>query len=249
MRIYGLAAIGAVMLLGVPAQACAQAQDSTRTEDDWRERLDQEVLAAGEIYLQLEYEGVADGFMRFGWQVDGDVIDIYDRTMWASREVYETMEARVRLEDLAPVSSDIRYHQAGNYYVFDVDFESGAANGQMHVVRPGQPEASQPVAQELEQGAILRASYFVVAAALPLEVGDSVTFNWYAVMGGEGAAVTLTAVEEVGIDTPAGHFTTLRIEQRGGTPPNDIFIDRESGRIVRIDVGGQPMQFVAPAPG
>ena len=234
-----LAVLGAAMLLAAPVQA--------QSDTDWRSRLDPDVLAAGEIYLQLEYEGVADGFMRFGWRTEGDAIAIYDRTMWASREIYETMEARVRRADLQPLSSDIRFHQGGNYYVFDVDFVPGAASGQMSAVRPGQPDASQPVAQDLEPGTILRASFFLVAAALPLQLGDTVGFTWYAPMGNERATVTLRAAEAVEIDTPGGRFSTLRLEQRGGTPSNDIFVDQVSGRIVRIDVGGQPMQFVAPA--
>lgn len=239
MQNYCLAALGAAMLVVTPAQA--------QSVNDWRDRLDPDSLAGGEIYLELQYEGEADGFMRYGWQVEGDEIAIYDRTMWASHEIYETMETRIRLADLAPVSSDIRFHQGGNYYVFDIDFEPGIARGRMQAVRPGQADASQPLASELESGTILRASIFLVASALPLEVGDSIAFNWYAEMGNAVAAVTLSAVEEVTIETPAGSFATLRLEQRGGTPANDIFIDRQSGDIVRIDVGGQPMQFVAPA--
>lgn len=99
----------------------------------------------------------------------------------------------------------------------------------------------------LTDGAILRASCFLVAAAFPFEIGDSVSFNWFATMSNTEEAVTLTAIGEAEVETPAGVFRALHVEQRGGTPPNDIYIDRESGRIVRIDVGGQPMSFVAPA--
>ena len=58
-------------------------------------------------------------------------------------------------------------------------------------------------------------------------------------------AVTLTAMEIVSIDTPAGRFDAVRIEQRGGTPANDIYVDEASGRVVRIDVVGQPVQYLA----
>ncbi len=238
MKTTCLAALSAAALVSLPSQA---------QSDDWQSRLDPERLAEGEIHLELQYEGEPDGFMRYGWRVDGEDIILFDRTMWASGEVYETMEARLRRDGLIPVSSDIRFHQGANYYVFDVDFEPGSAVGSIQIVQPATGVISQPIASELTGGTILRASYFLVAAAFPFEVGDVVSFNWFATMSNVEEAVTLTAVGEADIETPAGVFQTLHIEQRGGTPPNDIYIDRDSGRIVRIDVGGQPMSFVAPA--
>jgi len=243
MKMTCLAALSAVALSSLPASA----QSSDWQSGDWQSRLDPERLAEGEIHLELQYEGEADGFMRYGWRTDGDEIILYDRTMWASREMYESMEVRMNRDGLTPISSDIRFHQGANYYVFDVDFEPGSATGSVQIVQPASGVNAQQVASELTDGSILRAGYFLVAAALPLEVGDSVSFNWFSTMSNVEEAVTLTAVDEVEIETPGGVFQTLQIEQRGGTPPNDIFIDRESGRIVRIDVGGQPMRFVAPA--
>jgi hypothetical protein len=239
MKNLCLAAVCAASFIAMPAAA---------QDEDWRSRLDRAALATGDIYLELQYEGQADGFMRFGWHADGDEIAIYDRTMWASREIYETQEARVRLADLEPVSVDIRFHQGGHYFVIDGDFEPGRVTGRTRVVRPGQEAVNHAIDTPLPDGAILRASFFILAAALPMEIGDEVSFRWYAPLGNSTADVTLSAVEAVQVETPAGRFATYRIEQRGGTPANDIFIDRETGRIVRIDIGGQPMRFVAPAP-
>ncbi|MFY0639307.1 hypothetical protein [Maricaulis maris] len=238
MKMTCLAAVSAAALASFPAQA---------QPGDWWSRLDPERLAGGEIHLELQYEGETDGFMRYGWRTEGDDIVLYDRTMWASGEVYETMEVRMRRDGLAPVSSDIRFHQGANYYVFDIDFEPGSAAGSVQIVQPASGVSSQPLSSDLTDGTILRASYFLVAAAFPFEIGDSVSLNWFATMSNTEEAVTLTAIGEADVETPAGVYRTLHIEQRGGTPPNDIYIDRESGRIVRIDVGGQPMSFVAPA--
>ena len=69
-------------------------------------------------------------------------------------------------------------------------------------------------------------------------------FDWYALLSHGVAQITLSAVERVEIETPAGPFTTTRIELRGGAPENDIFVDTESGDIVRIDVLGQDMSFL-----
>ncbi|CAN0514267.1 unnamed protein product, partial [Discosporangium mesarthrocarpum] len=147
MRNFCLAAICAASFIALPAEAQG---------GDWRSRMNPDRLAAGEIYLQLQYEGEADGFMRLGWQVEGDEIVIYDRTMWASREIYESMEARVRLADLEPVSVDIRFHQAGQYFVTDGDFEPGRVTGSTRVVRPGQADATHAIDTALPDGAILR---------------------------------------------------------------------------------------------
>ncbi|WP_323760925.1 hypothetical protein [Maricaulis sp.] len=233
-----LAAVCAASFITLPAEG---------QSSDWRSRMDRDALAAGEIYLELQFEGEADGFMRLGWQVEGDEIAIYDRTMWASREIYETMEARIRLADLEPVSVDIRFHQGGQYFETAGTFEPGRVTGSTRLVRPGQPDTLHAIDTGLADGAILRASFFVLTAALPMELGEEVAFSWYAPMGNTTADITLRAVEAVVIETPAGTFNTHRIEQRGGTPANDIFVDRDTGRIVRIDIGGQPMRFVASA--
>ena len=48
------------------------------------------------------------------------------------------------------------------------------------------------------------------------------------------------------ISTPAGDFDTIRYEIRGGSPDNDVYVTRgENRRVVRIDVVGQDMQFLA----
>lgn len=227
---------GGLFLLAAPASAQAP---------DWMERIDSEELATGELHLGLFVDGEQDGFMRFGWHADGEVVRIWDRTMWASREVYETFEGSVRTEDLSPLAVDISFHSGSAYMVYDNDFEPGRVTGAQRLHRPGQPVASRPVDQALESGTLMRATTFVIAGLLELEPGEAVSFNWYAPMSGAVEAVTLSAIETVAIETPAGAFDTVRIEQRGGSPANDIFVDTATGAIVRIDVDGQPMQFLA----
>ena len=57
------------------------------------------------------------------------------------------------------------------------------------------------------------------------------------------AQITLSAVERVEIETWQALYDHAH-ELRGGAPENDIFVDTESGDIVRIDVLGQDMSFL-----
>ena len=60
-------------------------------------------------------------------------------------------------------------------------------------------------------------------------------------------AAKLPTVKDGGlVETPTGQFDTLIYELRGGAPENDIFVSTgENPKIVRIDVIGQPLQFLA----
>lgn len=229
------AAVGLLMLASM-----AEAQ-----VEDWRSRADETLLQQGELHLGLFYEGEPDGFMRLGWTRQGEEIRIFDRSMWASREIYETMEGRMDAVSLAPIDVNIRFHHGSSYYQIDVAFDAGAATGQRRLVTPGRDDATWLVDQELQAGTVARATLFLLAAVAPLELGQRIAMDWYAPMGDRVEPVVLTAAELVDIETPAGNFNTIRLEQRGGQPANDFFVDRDTGRIVRIDVAGMPMQFLA----
>ena len=235
-------ALGWVGLLAASGQAQAQIAD-------WVARIDEDRLAAGEIHLGLHMNGERDGFMRLGWHlVDGTLL-FYDRSMLASAEVYETMEGRLDATDFAAEAVRIRFHQQATIYHFDVEFDDNEVRGEMARITPGQPTASQPIHADLPEAIIARAGFFLLSALAPLEVGQSISFDWYAPMSLAVESITVTAAAHQIVDTPAGSFETIRLEQRGGTPANDVFVDVETGRIVRIDIDGMPMQFLAlPAP-
>lgn len=81
---------------------------------------------------------------------------------------------------------------------------------------------------------------------LPETDGSETAFRWYGPLGNAFADVTITARPGGMIETPAGSFDTIRYEIRGGTPDNDVYVTRgEERRVVRIDVIGQDMQFLA----
>lgn len=213
--------------------------------DDWVARADSDRLQEGEIHLGLFLNGERDGFMRLGWHREGDTLNFYDRSMLASAELYDTMRGELSATDFAPRSVEIRLHQQSTIFGFDVAFAGNAVTGTFSREVPGQGVAERPIDAALPEDAIARASFFILAAVAPVELGESISFDWYAPMSMAVEAVTVSAVEHVEVETPAGTFQTVRLEQRGGSPANDLFVDRETGRIVRIDIGGQPMQFLA----
>jgi len=229
--------------LAVFATAFGGAVDAQDVE--WETRIDEAELEQGELHLGLYLAGERDGFMRLGWWRDGDALRIWDRTMLASQEIYETYEAEVAAVDLAPRSVAIRFHTGSAEMRLDASFDGRAGAGQVTINRPGSALASRDVSVELGEGVILRASSFVLAGLLELQPGEFVQLDWYSPLSGAQESVTLTAMEMIEVETPAGRFDTIRIEQRGGTPANDIFVEQGTGRIVRIDIGGQPMQFLA----
>jgi hypothetical protein len=232
--------IGAALAVATACVGVAQAQ-----VEDWVARVDRDKLEHGELHLGLFYDGEQDGFMRFGWDRNGDQITVWDRSMFASGELYETMQVNLSAEDLSPQDFHIRFHRQSMIVVLDGTYEEGRVHGSVQRSMPGQPDSHSDFEAELPANAWARATTFVFAAVAPMQVGESFSYTWFSPMSGRTEDVTLTAVEAVEVETPAGVFQTVRIEQRGGSPANDIFVDTQSGTIVRIDIDGMPMQFLA----
>jgi hypothetical protein len=233
-------ALAAAVLMSAPAGS-----QEVRTVEDWRGRIADETLAQGAMHLGLFFNGERDGFMRFGWSVEGDELTIWDRSLWSSAEVYESYHGEIALADFAPREVAVTLYQQAGILTVDAAFQPGRATGEMAIEHPDRAPSSQAVDAELPDGAVLRATLFLIAATTPLELGEQVALSWYASLGGAVAEVTLSAVEEVEVETPAGLFRTRRLELRGGSPNNDIFVDIQTGRIVRIDVVGVDMRFLA----
>lgn len=200
----------------------------------------------GEVHLGLFNGESADGFMRLGWLRDPEGLRLYDRTMMPSQEIYETMEARLALADWAPKNVRIRFHQGSAVLRIDARFENRVISGNRSVEQPGQPDRETPIAHDMEGDTLLRATAFLLPLVADTTEGAELAFPWYGPLGDALQEVTLTARETAVIDTPAGAFEAIRFELRGGSPENDIFVTREAPRrIVRIDVLGQPLRFLA----
>lgn len=200
----------------------------------------------GEVHLGLFNGDARDGFMRLGWYRDDGVLVVYDRTMMPSAEIYETLVATMNEENLSPQSVFIRFHQGTAVLEIDAELDASAVSGTRTVLRPGQAPEQSEIATPLPSGALLRAVTFLLPLAMDSDPGQEISYNWYGPLSGQVEGITLTSVDGGQVETPSGPVATTRWELRGGTPENDIYVSSEpSPRIVRIDVLGQPLRFLA----
>ncbi|MEO1170304.1 MAG: hypothetical protein AAFW97_16490 [Pseudomonadota bacterium] len=229
--------IALAALILVPAGG-ALAQDSVgaRTAAALPER--------GEFFLGLFNDGERDGFMRLGWIKQEDGVILYDRTMMPSTQVYETLAFNLA-PDLQFETIHLEFHRGTGYMNLDLEFANGRATGNRVILRLEDVEV-QPVDEEIPQGTLPRPVAFIMPLTMGEEEGTQETFHWYGPLGNAFADVTITAYPGGRIRTPAGRFDTVRYEIRGGTPDNDVYVTRGADRrVVRIDVLGQDMQFLA----
>lgn len=201
---------------------------------------------SGEIHLGLFNNGERDGYMRLGWRRDQDSLRVYDRTMMPSAEVFESLAAEMDPATLAPRSVDILFYQGTAIMEISLGAESGVISGSRTVRRPTVAPDTREVSTELPAATVFRAMSFILPLTLNASPGDRFAWTWYAPMGNTVDEVTLTARDGGSVETPAGSFDTTVYELRGGTPENDIYVSKgEKAEIVRIDVLGQPLQFLA----
>ncbi|GJL97009.1 MAG: hypothetical protein DHS20C06_08260 [Hyphobacterium sp.] len=218
-------------------------------QDDWRSVAVAALPPSGELHLQFIVADEADGFMRLGWtrnEAEG-TLEFYDRTMWGAQEIYETMEGAIDAETLAPLNVSVRFHHGNTIMSVDASALDGHMVGARNMMQPNGGTQSADINVPISDGMVMRAAVFLLAQTLPLDVGESVSFDWFASMGGNAGTVSITAAEAVTIEAGATIYDTIRLELRGESPENDIFVTDTAGirQVVRINVLGQPMHFEA----
>ncbi|MEN0653856.1 MULTISPECIES: hypothetical protein [Hyphobacterium] len=226
--------VAAAVLFG----GSALAQDG-----DWRAAAAARLPDTGEMNLQMLNAGEVDGYMRLGWRRNDGRIEMFDRSMMMSADIFESMTAAMTDGDFAPLETVILWHQESAVMTLDTVASDGRVTGTQTILRPLSGEQSAPIELDLPDGVMPRAATFVLAPFMGLEPGESVSYDWYAVLANSVATVTVTAFEGGVVDTPAGRYEdTLRLEVRGTQPENDIFV--ANGEVVRIDVVGRDMTFL-----
>jgi hypothetical protein len=164
--------------------------------------------------------------------------------MMPSDGVYEVVTF-----DLAPDftfrDAHILYYRGVAHLEVDLDFAGNHVTGS-RTIRRLEETTSEEVALDLPENTLPRPIAFLMPMMLPEEDGAETAFPWFGPLGNAVADVTITARPGGTIETPAGSFDTIRYEIRGGAPHNDVYVTRgENRRVVRIDVVGQGMQFLA----
>lgn len=201
---------------------------------------------SGEYHLAMFNGEERDGFMRLGWYHEGDDLVVYDRTMMPSMEIYETYRATMSPADLSPRTVAVRFHQGTATLNIEAQLAPGQVSGTRSVERVGMPADSNEFSLEAPEGTILRAVTFLLPLVIDSEPGQEISYSWFSPLGGQVNNVTLTSENGGEVETPAGTFETTVWKLRGAAPENDIYVTRgEEQRIVRIDVLGQPLKFLA----
>jgi len=236
-------------LLILSSLAALSLAGTSSAQDNWRTQAAAALPQSGEMHLQLIFNDEVDGFMRLGWMRDDEngVIQFYDRSMLASQELYESMSGSVDAETLAPIEAFVRLNQNAAIMTVEARAQDGVMVGSRTFMRPHGNQQSAEINTPLTDGMIMRAAVFFATQTMPLDVGDSVEFDWFSSMGGSVGTVSITAFDGGTIETIAGTFDTLRLELRGAAPENDIYVTNNDGfrQVVRIDITGQPMRFEA----
>ncbi len=234
----GFALVGAALLAQPMSAAQAQIEESVgaRTASALADR--------GEFFLGLFNGGERDGFMRLGWIKTEDGVILYDRTMMPSAEVYETLAFNLT-PSLEFDTVHLEFHRGTTYMNLDLEFADGRMTGNRVILRLEDVE-THPVDAEVPAGTLPRPVAFLMPLVMGEAEGTAESFHWYGPLGNAFADVTVTAYPGGEISTPAGDFDTIRYEIRGGLPDNDVYVTRgDNRRVVRIDVVGQDMQFLA----
>ncbi len=241
---------GPYLLFAAAMMSCANhahAQEQRETPDLASE-IAEALPDSGEIHLGMYTAGKRDGHMRLGWRRSDDGILIYDRTMLPSAEVFETM--RVELTPTLEMSTvSVVFHQGTAVMSVELKAAENKISGKRSV-QTLEGKSDTDVTVDLKPGTLARPLTFIWPSVIDRKAGDEVRYQWYGLLQNQKADITVSVTDGGTVETPAGSFETLRYEVRGGAPDNDIFVSRGADRrIVRIDVLGSPIQFLAlPSP-
>lgn len=207
------------IVIAAASAAIALSAGASAQDADWRAQAAARLPDTGEMNLQFVNAGEVDGYMRLGWRRNGERIELFDRTMMMSGDIFESMTAAMTDVEFAPLETLILWHQESAIVTFDTMAADGRATGTQTMLQPLSGEQSMPIDVALPEGVMPRAATFVLAPFMGLEPGQSVTYEWYAVLANATARVTVTAHEGGPVETPAGLYPeTLRLEVRGATP-------------------------------
>lgn len=197
-------------------------------------------------------EGVATFRMLFEGNAVGTAVYDVERTGdgWVLTETTEVPDFEVsavsRVEttaDLRPLRFTSDGTMFGGSLEIAVDFVDGHARGASVYPRSSGPERIDLDAV-LPPGTLERTQLFFLIAALPHAEGSIHELVWYDTYFGQIQEIVAAATQAERIEVPVGTFDTWRVELRGGTPSQVVWVTRQAPhRLVRIEVVGQPWVY------
>ena len=222
--------------------AVAASLASPLAASDWRADIDMSRADLSEMKLVLMNEGKEAGRMVYAWRKEGDTYVINDLTEMKPN-IFETAVGVIDAKTFQPLSMDIDFAIGAAKMIVDLDWDGDHVTGTRTISRPEQVD--KVTKSDAKVTAPLRLSIFGLISALPLREGYEVSLPWYNVMGGVQEDIRLVTVGSEIIETPAGTFDTFKVEIKGATPENIVYVTKSlPHKTVRIDVVGQPMMFL-----
>lgn len=209
---------------------------------DWLTDIDIKRADLSPIKLVLMNDGKAAGRMEYSWAREGDAYVIKDLTQMEPN-ILETATGVIDVKSLQPRSIDIDFAMGSSQMLVDLDWSGDQVTGNFTVKQEGKDDRVTPTNAAIT--APLRLSIFGLIASLPLKEGYEAALPWFNVMGNKVEDIRLIHVGTEVVETPAGTFDTHKVAIKDSTPENFVYVTKSlPQKIVRIDVVGQPMQFL-----
>lgn len=220
-------------LLAAPASA----------DGEWRAEIDMKRADMSAFSMVMINDGVEAGGMTYGWTREGNTWVITDLTEMQPN-ILETARGVIDAATLLPLSNDIDFAVGEGRTVFDLEWDGNALSGQVTISRPGEDTHTVDVSNPAHARPPIRLSIFGLIAGLPLAEGYSISLPWYNTLSNTIETIELIHSGIETVTTPAGEFEAHRVNLKGGTPENVIYVTTSKPqRVVRIDVVGRPMHF------
>lgn len=211
---------------------------------DWRDGLDLDDADLQLFRMILVSGGVEAGAMEYGWTRIGDRYLVEDRTHMAPN-VLETASALIDGRNFLPHNVAVKFSMGDSAMNVDLHWADGVRQGQIISRRTGGEETVRDIRLVEDTEAPLRMAAFGLVAALPLRDSFSTSFDWFNTMANRTEHVSVVTRGRARVKVPAGIFETYRVELRGVTPENILYIStRKPRQIIRIDVVGRDMYFL-----
>lgn len=222
--------------------AAALASTGAAADDHWHTGLDFSQAKLTAFRMTMIQEGQTVGFMEYGWALKGDRYVITDRTEMQPN-IVETAEGVIDRDSLLPKSVAIDFAVGDNLMDVDLAWGDGWRKGHYISTRDGASTTRDVNVQE-DEPATLRMAVFGLVAAMPLDDGFKTTLSWFNTLANRVETVAVIVSGSETVTTPAGSFDAFKVELRGGSPENIIYVSKSAPRqIVRIDVVGHAMHF------
>nr|WP_262693595.1 hypothetical protein [Kordiimonas aquimaris] len=141
-----------------------------------------------------------------------------------------------------PRTVDIDFAIGKNRTVFDFEWNDSVLSGKVTINQSDKPERIVPI--NSNDNAVLRMAVFGIISALPLDDGFQMELPWFNTMSNKTESIQIIHAGQETVKTPAGTFEAHKVNLKGGTPENIIYVSKAlPQKIVRIDVVGQPLHF------